>query len=328
MREYLPREPLLTPKGRLTGPGWSAEDIYTYNKESMRFAARRREWEYYQVSNARYVFQVFYGHGPGLGQADVTLVDFETGEEYHSGKRRLFPGDSFDLDFSGGEPHTLKYEDETLYLVLSFDGDTRRITVRSDRFDAELICPDQGDATVTAIPFARRTQFLYSYKKCLPGLRGHIHMHKLDYPLGENFLLLSSGRGILPRQGTRIWAAGGELDEGHACALSLGEVFSPADAPAENALFLDGVAHDLGRLYFKFRGEKLTHPWSIADGAGRIRLEFFPAYDYSQRTNLAAADIRRHGLYGKLYGDMELEEGDAWKIEGMHFFIEHISERW
>ena len=326
---YLSRDPLLTPKGRLTEPGWSPEDVFVYNKESMRSAARRREWEYYQVSNARYAFQIMYGHGPKMGLANVTLIDFETGEKYRSGKRKLFPGDSFDLDFSGGEPHSLKYEDDDLFLSVGFDGAVRRIAVRSNRFDAELCCYDTGDAIVTAAPFARKTQFLYSYKKCFPDLTGHIHMHKLDYRLNENsFLLLSSGRGVLPRQSTRIWAAGGQRVGEHVYTLNLGDLFGPNGSPTENAVFVDGELQKLGRAFFKFKGDGMSQPWTISDSSRRVHLEFFPDYDHYERVNLGVADIRRHRLYGKLYGTVALDDGDEWEIDEMHFFVEHTGERW
>ena len=51
MASYYDRQPLLTQKGRLSDPGWAGEDIYAYNKEYLRPALRRREWEFYQVTN-------------------------------------------------------------------------------------------------------------------------------------------------------------------------------------------------------------------------------------------------------------------------------------
>ena len=146
MGEYVYRQPLLTRKGKLATPGWTPEDLFIYNKENMPFSSRRREWEFYQVSDPRFAFRIGYGHGPGAGRAEAVLTDFETGEKVRTGKLTLLPGDSMDLDFAPGEPHGVKYEDDKLLLSLGFDGETRRVVVRSDRFDAQFTVRDAGDA--------------------------------------------------------------------------------------------------------------------------------------------------------------------------------------
>ncbi len=328
MDEIFEKRPLLTPKGRLAAPGWGVGDVFDYNKERLAGSKRRREWEFYQVSNSRFAFQIAYGHGPYAGRVSVTLVDFDTGEKVRSGKVRLFPGDELDLDFSSADPHSLKYEDDDLLLSIGFDGTTRRITARSDRFDADLFCPEEGDAIAVAAPYGRRN-FLYQYKKVFQDLSGHVHMHKLDYRLdSETFLVLSSGRGVLPYQNARIWAAGAVQQGEDLLALSLGEDFGPEGEPTENALFLNGSLIKLNRVNFKFKPEEPKRPWRISDSDKRLRLEFFPDYDNFDRFNYLAADVRRHQLFGKLFGTVILPGEREFRLEDVHFFVEHSDERW
>lgn len=328
MNETPRRTPLLTHKGRLSDPCWAVDDIFIYNKEDIRFPARRQEWEYYQAFNERFAFQVYYGHGPGFGLAGATLVDFETGERTSSGKRQLFCGDSFDLDFSAGEPHTVKFEDDSIFLSVGYDGETHHILFRSDRLDAEFHCPGDGEAMVTAVPFSHRTSFLYQYKKIFPTFTGHVHMHKLDYPVDSaTVLTYSSGRGVLPYQTSRIWAAAGADTPAGYLTLNLGEDYGPDGAPTENALFLDGVMQKLGKVYFKFKPDNLTRRWRITDGGRRLQLEFSPDYDDLERTNLLAVDIRRHRIYGRLSGVVRLDGGEELKLEGAPCCIEHTDER-
>ena len=322
------RVPLLTQKGRLSDPCWAADDIFIYNKENMRIPARRQEWEFYQAFNERFAFWVYYGHGPGGGRAEAVLEDFETGERTRSGKRMLLCGDTFDLDFSPGEPHTVKYEDDALFLSLGFDGETRRVLVRSDRLDAEFLCPDGGDAMVTAVPFSHRTTFLYQVKKIFPSFSGHVHMHKLDYPVdGETVMVYAGGRGSLPYRTTRIWAAAGARTEAGMLTLNLGEDNGPEGAPTENALFLDGVMQKLGKVYFRFREDDLKKRWKISDGGKKLRLEFSPDNDSYERLNYLAADLRRHRLYGRLNGTVRTDAGEEIVLSQAPCFIEHIDDR-
>ena len=322
------RQPLLTQKGRLTDPCWAVDDIFEYNKENIHLPFRRREWEFYQVFNEHFAFQVFYDHGPGGGRVGATLVDFDTEERVTCGKRQLFCGDSLDLDFSFSEPHTLKFEDKELFLSIGFDGRMRQLIVRSDRFDVELCGLCDTEAMAAAIPFARKSCFLYQYRMIFPHFSGHVHMHKLDYPLGEGTVMaLSSGRGVLPYQSTRIWAAGGiQTGDGY-LALNLGEDYGPESAPTENAVFLDGVMDKLGRVNFKFKSENLMRIWRISDTDRRVHLEFTPEFDNYEKAFTLVSDIRRHQLYGRLNGSVRLADRRVIKIENARFFIEHCGER-
>ena len=329
MPEYVYRQPLLTKKGRLAESGWTSEDVFAYNKENLPLAARRREWEFCQVINPRYAFRVSYGHGPGAGRAEAVLVDFETGEKVRSGKLHLFPGDGMDLDFAPGEPHTVKYEDEKLLLSMDFDGERRRIVVRSDRFDAEVLAPEYGDAMVTALPFAHRPFFLYQYRRIFQRLSGHIHMHKLDYPLDEgSFMVLTGARGILPIRSRRIWAAGAvEIGE-RSLSVNLGEDNGPDNVPTENALFVDGQADKLGRVSFRFDHGKTDSVWRIRDGAHRIELVFRPDHADEDKLNLVAGQVLRRRLYGKASGTVKLSSGEQLELTDMPFFAEYADERW
>ena len=328
MPEYVYRQPLLTKKGKLAEPGWTPEDIFSYNKERLPFAARRREWESYQITDPRFAFRVSYGHGPGAGRAEAVLVDFETGEKVRSGKLKLLPGDGMDLDFAPGEPHTVKYEDDKLLLSVDFDGERRRIVVRSDRFDAEITAPETGDAMVTALPFAHR-EFLYQMKRLYPDPKGHLHMHKLDYPLDRGaFMALSAGRGVLPFRSRRIWAAGAWETEQGTVAINLGEDNGPDSEPTENALFINGELRKLGRVNFKFDQVKLDSVWRMTDVNHRIRLEFRSIFDDEEKIRPGLADIRRRRLYGKLSGTVRVSDEEEIALEDRHFFVEYADERW
>ncbi len=321
-----PRRPrLLNRKGRLAHTGWDTEAIYEYNKERIRRPSRRKEWEFYQLSNSRFTFQVVYGHTGYAGLVSATLVDFATGERFTSGKPRLFPGDSLDLDFSAGEPHALKYEDDDLFLSVSFDGQTRRIVVRSERFDADISCHDEGDAVVTVVPFGLRSQFFYGCKKVFRDLAGHLQMHNGVQVLdGETFLLLNSGRGVLPYRTLWLWASGAAETGQGVLALNFGAGPGREDSPTENAVFLDGRIHKLGRVNFQFDPGDPLHPWHISDSARRVRLTFRPDFDNYTHANRLLFRFQSHQVFGRLSGTVELDDGERLRLDDVPFFCQHI----
>ena len=107
MEKYRAPAELLNEKGRLARPGWSAQDNFIYNKEAA--GGGLSEWERYFVTGASFALEISYGHTRSGGIAEVRLTDPETDERYASGTVQAFPGDAFDLDFSCGEEHTVKF---------------------------------------------------------------------------------------------------------------------------------------------------------------------------------------------------------------------------
>ena len=148
MEEYRAPAELLNEKGKLARPGWSAQDDFIYNKEAA--GGGLSEWERYFVTGASFALEISYGHTRSGGIAEVRLTDLETDERYASGTVQAFPGDAFDLDFSCGEEHTVKFENDDLYLLLTHYGGVRRIQFRSERFEGDLSCANDGDGIYTA----------------------------------------------------------------------------------------------------------------------------------------------------------------------------------
>ena len=145
MEEYRAPAELLNEKGKLARPGWSAQDDFIYNKEAA--GGGLSEWERYFVTGASFALEISYGHTRSGGIAEVRLTDLETDERYASGTVQAFPGDAFDLDFSCGEEHTVKFENDDLYLLLTHYGGVRRIQFRSERFEGDLSCANDGDGS-------------------------------------------------------------------------------------------------------------------------------------------------------------------------------------
>lgn len=326
--ETMERMPLLDKKGRLTRPSWAVTDVFDYNKEYLRPHSRRKEWEFYQLSNRRFLFQLTYGHVAYAGRVGATLVDFETGERYTSGPLKLFPGDSLDLDFSAGQAHSLKYEDDKLFLSIHFDGKRRRLDCRSDRFDVKLSCSDSGDAMCIATPFSNRRQFYYNYKKNFLDLDGYVRLHRRDYPLDEDtFLVLDSGRGVWPYRHQWVWGSGTKRIGRHILGINIGWGFGSDEAASENILFWDGKAHKLDRIWAD-RNEDPMQPWRFQSNDGRFNLRFEPFFDNYTKTNYLLVHNRCHQVFGALYGTVYLDDGRGVKVDGMHFFCEHANNRW
>ena len=284
MEEYRAPAELLNEKGKLARPGWSAQDDFIYNKEAA--GGGLSEWERYFVTGASFALEISYGHTRSGGIAEVRLTDLETDERYASGTVQAFPGDAFDLDFSCGEEHTVKFENDDLYLLLTHYGGVRRIQFRSERFEGDLSCANDGDGIYTAEALAGK-QFYYRGFRCFPGLSGYLRMHNRDLPLdAQTFLFSESVRAVMPRGDVYLRAFGSACVDGHVISLALSD---GADSADENALFYDGTLCKLGRVYMKRSASDPLRPWYVSDMRPHENIAFVPLMDTSNACNHTAS---------------------------------------
>ena len=322
------RFPLLDEKGRLYRSGWSTGDVFLYNKEELRRGARRKEWEFYRLFNRRFSLQLTWGHTGLVGEVRAVLIDLETGRSWQAGKKQRFPGDSLDTDFSGGEPHRLKYEDDGFFLSLDFDGTYRRIRCRAAAFDVELMCPEEGDAFATAAPFGKKKQFVSQYKKNYLDVRGRIKVGGSEYRIDEeSFLFLRSCRGIWPRESSWFWGCGTARVGEHILGINLGWGAGRITNCTENVIFWDGEAQKLSRCRRRGDGD-MGRSFQLEDEDGRLRLRFTPHYDHrtEKRSLLCRSDCRQ--LFGSVSGIVRLDDGSVQRLTDAPFCCEFVKNQW
>lgn len=322
------RFPLLDEKGKLYRSGWSTGDVFVYNKEELRRGAMRKEWEFYRLFNRRFALQLSWGHAAYVGEVRAELIDLETGHRWLASRSSFFPGDSLDTDFSGGEPHRLKFEEDGLFLSLDFDGEYRRIRCRGNGFDVELMCPEAGDALATAASFSRKRRFVTQYKRNFPDVRGCIRVGGSEHLIDEeSFLFLRSCRGVFPRESGWFWGSGTVRLGEHILGINLGWGNGSITNSTENVLFWDGEAQKLSRCRRRGEGD-MSHELLLEDEDGRLRLRFTPIYDHRQekRGFIYRSDCRQ--LFGTVSGTVRLDDGSVQHISDAPFCCETVKNKW
>lgn len=170
--------------------------------------------------------------------------------------------------------------------------------------------------------------------------------------------LLDWGRGVWTYDNTWYWAAAQYhvTDAGgrdHVIGLNLGYGFGDTSAASENMVFVDGVAHKLGRVDFGIptvgggagdgrgggggiggRAGKggpaydYLAPWHMTDDAGRLDLTFSPQIDRTDFINLAVVRSDQHQVFGLLTGTIVLDDGSTLALDGLRGSAEHIHNRY
>ena len=188
---------------------------------------------------------------------------------------------------------------------------------------------------VIATPFEKPKHFYYNQK--IVGMRAEgfctIGAQRIAFSPDDSFALLDWGRGVWTYRNTWYWSAAQGTVDGRPFGFNLGYGFGDTSAASENMLFLDGVAHKLGRVDFgipkKPDGtDDLLAPWHFTDGEGRLDLVFTPIFDRVSKTDVLVICSDQHQVFGRFSGTVRLDDGREVNLHDFLGFAEKVFNKW
>ena len=75
--EYTEPTNLLAPDGTLLAKGWARHNVFNYNRYHVKKQMRRKEWDFYQLSNGKYMVQLSFANISLGGYVSAVLVDLK-----------------------------------------------------------------------------------------------------------------------------------------------------------------------------------------------------------------------------------------------------------
>lgn len=324
--------PLLNDNGELVNCGYSTKDVWLYNKENIADKGKLKEWEFYQVSNEKWLLQITYGHVTYAGNVAFTLLEFDTGKRYSSSLMKLFPKNSFALNFTSGLQHNVLYNSPTISLAIMKTPDRRNLLVSTNDKNClatvNLSMDDTGDAMCYVMPFKNKL-FYYNYKKLFTNLKGKIEVNGKNYQIDDKtHCLIDSGRGCWPYRHTWLWGmAQGKIGD-TLFGFDVGYGNSDRGDTTENMLFVNGVAHKLSRVTAKYDKTDYLKPWIFSSADNRFEMVFTPFFDNFTQTNLLVIHNRCHQVFGHYSGKVVLDDGKVIEVENLNGFCEVAKNRW
>ena len=77
-KEYTEPTKLLADDGTLLSPGWARHMVFDYDRTKSTPTMRRKEWDFYQISDGRYMIQISFANISIGGYASAALVDLKS----------------------------------------------------------------------------------------------------------------------------------------------------------------------------------------------------------------------------------------------------------
>jgi hypothetical protein len=180
------------------------------------------------------------------------------------------------------------------------------------------------------------TAFYYNRKIVGMRARGGFRRGELvhEFDGSEALGLLDWGRGVWTYDNTWFWSAAMGHQAGKVLGFNLGYGFGDTSAASENMLFVDGVAHKLGRLDFGIPQDddgtyRYLEPWHFTDDEGRVDLTFTPLVDRSDLIDVAHLVVSdQHQVFGTFSGTVVLDDGTLLAIDALDGFAERVHNRY
>lgn len=335
---------LLNEDGTVKEPGWARTNLFTYNRESIAASPYRiKEWDYYQVSDGRYLIQ-FTVANIGLGDGGfITIKDMKNGGNIllDTGVAMLNTPHILQMPRSSAEPSVVARKFANWNLTINYDGKTRHITAKGTtlkptlapfEIDLTLTEPEDLESITMAIPYQNSKHFFLTNKIDSMPVNGYIRVGdtEVQFTPDRTFGILDWGRGVWDHDTNWIWSNGsGYLPDGSVLGWELTWGIGDPRHATETALFYNGKAHKLGRVTIDYDPNDLMKPWTFHEENGRFEMTFTPFYDnHSDLNILELAGTDGHQVHGMFDGIVTLDDGTVIPVHNFYAFCEQVNNRW
>ena len=347
--------------GRLAEPGYATSLLLHYHRARIKARAWRiKEWDYYLINDDEYAVALTIGDLGYMGLISASVIDFDAQDFKTSTVMTPFPLGRFNMP-STSSNGVSEFSNNRVNFRFEVRDGIRKLRAVFKRFEGDqtleidaLLDEEPRDSMVIATPWKENPQAFY-YNQKIVGMRVQGSFKKGQVVHGfrseNSFALLDWGRGVWTYDNTWFWGVaqgwqdghGGDEPGTHRFALNLGYGFGDTSKASENMVFVDGIAHKIGRVDFGIpekatSGQKhkkakmsdrfnLMAPWHITDDEGRLELVFTPSIDRKDMTNLGVVVSDQHQVFGVFDGVVLLEEG-PFRVSGLKGSAEVVHNKY
>lgn len=353
-KEYTEPTKMLADDGTLLSPGWARHQVFDYSRDKVVPKTRSKEWDFYQVSNGRYMVQLSFANISIGGYVSAVLIDLKNpdpkkklaaGTKHEAMTLYLGGRDKYVLPPKGDVPNNVKYTVTGIGKPAEFEFDTRE-TSRTISFKSgdveckfEMDIPEGLENITTVLPFKNHpTSFFMTTKQnCMPCSGTYRCGDKVyEFSKDDTFACLDWGRVNTPYQLVWYWGNGSTYitdAEGkkHIFGFEITWGIGDETNATETCIFYDGKAHKFGPVDVKVfpKPDKYMEPWHFVSEDGRFDMTMTPFYDHHCDTNVVnLLRMHSHQVHGLWNGTAILDDGTKLEIKDMYAFCEYVENKW
>lgn len=336
--------PLLDEQGRLREAGYALRPPFEYSHDRIAASPLRiKDWDYYLIHDDEYAIALTFSDLGYLGLVSASVMDFGASTFKTTSELLAMPLGHMGLP-TRSDAGDITWHNDRCRVRFAHEQGGRRLSFFMTRFDGadelevELVLDKEPqDSMVICTPWAENEHAFYYNQKILGmrargGFRRGDLFHEFDPQ--DSLGLLDWGRGVWTYDNVWYWAAIQGHQNGHVVALNLGYGFGDTSAASENMLFVDGIAHKLGRVDFGIPANpdgsyRYLDPWHVTDDEGRLDLTFEPSIDRVDNVDIAHVIVSiQHQVFGTFCGTVVMDDGTTLSLSNLRGSAEHIHNRY
>ena len=293
-KEYTEPTKLLADDGTLLSPGWARHMVFDYDRTKSTPTMRRKEWDFYQISDGRYMIQISFANISIGGYASAALVDLRNPKNNKklaagtlTAPTALFLGgkDKYVLPPKGDVPNHVKMEvngiGKATFDVLT-EEHKRTIYFKSGKVEChfEMDIPDGLENITTVLPFKDdpKSYFMTTKQNCMPCSGTYKWGDKVyKFSKDDTFCCLDWGRVNTPYKLVWYWGNGStyltdENGNKHIFGFEITWGIGDESNATETCIFYDGKAHKFGAIDVETfpKPDKYMEPWHFVSEDGRF----------------------------------------------------------
>lgn len=344
--EYTENTPLLTPGGELISKGWARHNVFEYNRNYVKQGIMsKKEWDFYQVSDGKYMVQLSFANITVGGYVAAKLIDLVNKKVIADATQLfLFSKNRFVPPAKGDVPNRFKEKIGKAEFDFDTKETTRSLWFRMPLKDKMVECRFNMDIMpgleniTTVLPFDGDTTkyFMTTKQNCMP-CEGFFKYGSdvYEFTKENTFCALDWGRVNTPHEMVWYWGNGStyitdEKGEKHLFGFEITWAIGNESNATETCLFYDGKAHKFGAVDVAVfpKPDKFMEPWKFVSEDGRFNMTMMPTFDHHSDMNLGVARMHTHQVHGLWSGDVTLDDGTKLKIKDMYAFCEYVENKW
>ena len=340
-REYTEQTPLLSPDGTLLPKGWARRNVFAYERDLVKHTLRRKEWDFYQLSNGSLMVQISFANISLGGYASAVLVDLRQHKTICSKMAPFLGGkDKYVLPPRGDVPGTVRMEvGKSVFETVTTETERKlRFSMGDVSCDFTMdILPGLENIT-TVLPFPKHPDryFMTTKQNCMPCAGSfRVGDQSWDFSKESTFCVMDWGRVCTPYSLVWYWGNGSGWVKGadgkqHLFGFEITWGIGDESKATETCVFWDGKAHKLGPVDVKTfpKPDGYEKPWEFVSENDRFHLSMEPFYDHHSDLNILAMRMHSHQVHGIWHGTVKLDDGTVVEIKDFYAFCEYVENRW
>ena len=340
-REYTEPIKLLAADGTLIPKGWARHNVFDYDRKRVLKQMRRKEWDFYQLSNGRMMVQISVANISMGGYTSAVLVDLIEGKVIASVMAPFVGGkDKYVLPPKGDVPNNVKFRIGQAEVEFDTKETSRILYFKMKDVECHFemdIMPGLENIT-TVLPFDGHPDryFMTTKQNSMP-CEGTFRKGDdvYEFSKDDTFCILDWGRVCTPYSLVWYWGNGSayitdEKGEKHIFGFEITWGIGNEKNATETCIFYDGKAHKFGAVDVETfpKPDKYMDEWVFVSEDGRFNLTMTPFFDHHSDLNVYAMRMHSHQVHGKWNGTVTLDDGTVLEIKDMYAFCEYVENRW